>query len=297
MKRFNLLREIKSIRNTVRPDTPIPGTPLPFWRRSSFIAMVVFVAVIVSGLWYIGAEVTINLDVFTSSAEDTREPAPRPVRQAPPVVNATAAKDKRAQTPKPPEEKKRAGKKAEAVKASKEKTAKEPEKAIPRPAAREISQEKDVRVAKDVWSVRFAVCLFRKSCEDVAADLKKKGVETHMAKGEADILTHQVIAGPWKDAADAESARKKLGGQGVEAAVFTAERGHYISTGSFPDKRKAVKIRDELAAHSVKVKISSKREPKEVYKLYAGSFDAEAPARVKLLQYRENGLDCVIEKR
>lgn len=265
MIRLNLLRGARSLRDTVRPDTPVPGAPPPPWRRPLVLYAAAVMAMAGGALWYLGAEVSVNVGEksYTVIGERPRAPRPakRPAAVKPAVRKAPAAK---------PEE--RSG------------------PAAPPAAAPEPEEKKG-------WAVRFAVCVYRESCQSLAARLDKMGIDTVIMEDFVEMPVSRVTVGPFTDGGAADAARRRLMGKGVRAHIAASGGGNYLSAGPFPSKGEAEKAALKMRSAGYEPRISSPRERTRVYKLYDKSRRREEEAREKMAEYRKSGIECILEKR
>ncbi|MGK7346374.1 MAG: SPOR domain-containing protein [Candidatus Nitrospinota bacterium M3_3B_026] len=265
MIRLNLLRGAKSLRDTVRPDTPIPGGPPPLWRRPLVLYAIAIMAMAGGALWYLGAEVSVNVGEKSYTVIGESPHAPRPAERPAPV--------------KPAERKAPAGKPEERS---------EP---AAHPAAAPKSEE------KKGWAVRFAVCVYRESCEKLAGRLEKRGIETFMEEDFAEITASRVTVGPFADGGAADTARNRLMEKGVGAGLTASGEGSYLSAGPFFGKEEAEKAARKMRSAGHEPRISTQKEKMRVYKLYNGSWREEKEARRKMAEYRKSGIECILEKR
>jgi len=278
MKRFNLLREVENIRNTIAPDTPVPGERGSIWRSPAVWTVVICAAVVSGWLWYIGAEITVNFDRIHEIFGDTqsrRAPADPVARQGVAPAGDFSPTD----GGKIPDSKR------------KEKLG----VIVSRPVARDARAD-PITDEEDVWSIRFSLCVYRDSCESVLEMLKREGIDAYLDEGMAEIEVYRVVLGPWPTASGADEATARLRREGVDFSRFSVEDRFYLSAGPFVDEQTAFGVLKKAKDMGYRGDAPSKTEARKVYKVYEGKFANKSAASKELLNYKKRGIECVLEK-
>ncbi|VAX18116.1 hypothetical protein MNBD_NITROSPINAE02-457 [hydrothermal vent metagenome] len=280
MKNINLLDKIPSLRNTIEPDTPTPSQAA---RKQKWLGL---------GVLFIFAGLCGALGFWLYKPEEviTAEMLARPGAKYQPALVEP-------------------GKGGEAV--EKPSIAPPPRKAQTKPdrSADSLTLAPIVsrRVAKDasivnaatlepVWLVRFAVCMYKKNCDEVRRELEKKGIKAVVERGISPILMHRVVMGPWMTVSGAKTARAKLKEADVKSSFFTAGNRSYLSSLPVADIASAEKTLALVKALGYRAEKKSARSPQKIYKVYEGSYKNRLLAEVVMKKYTAIGIKCVLEK-
>lgn len=289
MKSFNLLKEVQNYRNTVLPGSPIPGSGARlFLPQALSVFFLLVILTFAGGLWVIETNSPVKAIVirkflsFTGLNEDKTAPMETQIIEARPEDNL----------PEP------IAKKVESQKET------EPdEKSFPlflkpiasRPVAMEAALNESNR-PEQVWSVRFAVCVYKKSCEEVRAKLRKKGISSYLAKSSVSILTHYVLVGPWNVKSSVDHVARKLKAAGVGASLFSIENKYYLSTRPTATGKTAGETLKKVWSMGYRARMASKKGPQSMYKVYSGAFKDRKRAKKELRGFTNRGIECVLEK-
>jgi len=296
MPRFNLLREIKSIRNTVLPDTPVPGKSSS---KFSFSKIWLGLALILSG----GAALAVMsvLGIVSISYSPG---------QTPPIIidftgenshqsmalnrdrsNVAISKDR---SPPIIDSGEAAPDETDAGNGEGD-SGEEEMGLISRPIAEKATVAEEKPESSDVWYIRFALCVMKISCDRILAGLKRQGVNAYIVKAVASLKTDRVIAGPWPTGAHAGEAIKKLKSRGYDSSVFTSGGRFFFSSEPLASKAVAEKECVQIRATGSECRPSSKKEARQVYKIYEGAFKNKRDAVNMRIVYKKRGIDCIVE--
>ncbi len=340
MPRLNLLKEIKSVRNAVLPNTPVPGQGgskfSKLWLGLALIAVVAagFASLtalgIVSVSYSPGRTPPVIID-FTggnnhqgmalsrdSSNSKTSKDRSLPVADSSEPAPDETAQEKSLKTSKSAAIKKQddtsTSQKIVAGAMEKEPSAPATDSSEPAPGetgggdsssgavtaliSRPVA-EKAARVREpestDVWYIRFALCVMKKSCEQVLAGLKGKGVKAYIVNSMASLTTHRITAGPWPTGAQARQAMEKLEKRGYKSSIFTSGESYFFSTEPLASQAVAEKQCGIIKTSGSGGRTSSKKEARNVYKVYEGAFKNKRGAVKKRTAYTKRGIDCIVE--
>ncbi|VAX24390.1 hypothetical protein MNBD_NITROSPINAE03-1022 [hydrothermal vent metagenome] len=341
MPRFNLLKEIKSTRNTVLPNTPVPGQggskSSKLWLGLALIAVGaagfanLTALGIVSVSYSPGRTPPIIID-FTGGKnldsaalrQDRSDGQASKDRSMPVADSSEPAPDETAQEKNLNTSKSAAIKKRDYTSVSQKIVAgamkKEPSglvadssehapdetgggdgssgavmALISRPVAEKAARVREEPGLTDVWYIRFALCVMKKSCEQILAGLKGKGVKAYIVNGAASLTTHRVTAGPWPTGAQARQAMEKLEKRGYKSSIFTSGESYFFSAEPLASQAMAEKQCGIIKASGGGCKTSSKKEARIVYKIYEGAFKNKRDAVKKRTAYIKRGIDCIVE--
>jgi cell division septation protein DedD len=291
MLKFNLLEEIQSIRNTVTEDTPVPGQggargTKTFWGVASLTAAAAIfaVAVVVGDVTYEpGRSPPIVID-FTNakrpeSSGDFHSSLPEPVSDEQPASLAMSS------DPAPDEIDR------------KDDPAVLAEPTPSRPIADKASGAiKSKLYSKEVWYIRFALCVMEKSCNDILAGLKRKGVNAYMIKSKASVMIHRAIVGSWPTGAHAQGAKEKLQQAGFQSSLFSSGARFYLSTAPFTAPNQAEAACRRIESMDFSCERSSKKEIRKVYKVYEKAYKNKRQAVMRREIYSRRGIECIVER-
>ncbi|VAX21722.1 hypothetical protein MNBD_NITROSPINAE04-2368 [hydrothermal vent metagenome] len=346
MPRFNLLKEIKNTRNTVLPNTPVPGQggskisklwlglALIVVGAGGFAGLAAFGIVSVSYspgrtppiiIDFTGGKnhqgMALNRDSLNSKTSkdrsipvaDSNEAAPDETDQRESLVTSKSAAIKKQDDTSGSQkklvnvvEKKLSAPVADSNEPAPDETGGGKEdgssKAALAPVSRPVAEKaagargkRGKPESEDVWYIRFALCVMEKSCEQVLAGLKEKGVEAYVVNSVATLTTHRVTAGPWPTGAQARQAMEKLGKRGYKSSVFTSGESYFFSTEPLASQAVAEKQCGIIKASGSGCATSSKKEARAVYKVYQGAFKNKRDAVKKRRGYTTRGIDCIVE--
>ncbi len=270
MKRFNLIEDVPSLRNTVRPDTPEPGDKKK--RSVSPLLVILFLC-----------SVLLVLEPYmVEFLKDMARVAPQEI-----VSTANKPVSVPAKMPVP------------AFAPPKDDDSIKIAPVVSRPVALDFIKEKAAKkVAKPApWELRFALCVYRASCESVRVELKKTGVESHIVEGRAKVGVYRVMTGPWPTASHAEEARLQLKSKAVEGNEFVADNHYYLLSDAMPEEKVASAMLNKIREMGLRAEMAFKREPRKVYKVYSGGFPDEETAKAEKNRLASQGIDSVVEKR
>jgi len=280
MRKFNLLEQVPSIRNTLRPD----GTYHGIEKRSKTVplfALFFIAAIAFAGLNYKNE----LLDIAGSN----KKPAPAMTANEP-IPNPEAAPGMAAPSATAEEETEDTSKTEETT---------PPEQILSRPVA--MDAEAPVKRASKTdgsWRIRFALCLYRKSCDGAVSQLKAKGVESFVAESRAELVFYKVVIGPWPVVSQAKEVADKLTAKGVEAEPFSANERYYVGAMSLTTAKAqadVVKIASGLGYKAEKG--GPKKEIRGVFKVYKkDSFAGRDEAEKAALALRGRQISCFVEK-
>jgi cell division septation protein DedD len=317
MPRFNLLKPIKSIRNTITPYTIAPGR-----RSSKFPKVMLGLALIVVGasaalvalgivkvsyspdrippviIDFTGGEnrtdVAINKSQHDTDNEkepaaivaDSGEPAPDETEKYHSVTVADSGK------PAPDEiESVEQLKGAIGKKGSSEDVA-----AL---VLRPIAQKATIAIKKPEsgrrWYIRFALCVIESSCQRIVTRLNKQGVNAYIVKGVANITTHRAIVGPWSTNAQAKQGKSRLKQDGHQGSIFTSGGSFFLSTEPLASKEVAERECRKIKMSWSGCRLLSKKEARRVYKIYEGAYKSKRSAVDKRMAYSRRGIDSIVE--
>ncbi len=200
MRKFNLLHELNNIRNTITPDTPLPGERAPVGGKRGLLLGLFLVAVLAVGgaLWSQKSQTDAPRMADTGPDESSPAPAADSLladdgsglardERSPLLADANTPAPDEVEPVKKPSSAGPHPKRMAAVPSTKPpgyEPAQEPIKPImSRPVAKGAAPAKKPpaiarRKAKtggkgDVWSVRFALCVMKRSCEEIVGKLKQ----------------------------------------------------------------------------------------------------------------------------
>jgi len=330
MRKLNLLHELKNIRNTITPDTPLPGDRAMAGKRGLLLGLSL-VAVLAVGAVFLwsqksqtkvphtgdmragdsGPAATPNSLLAEDEAglsggddnspllADANTPAPDEVEppKKPPSAGSPPKKRALASPIKPV--------KPEPVTALPEKAPIKP--IMSRPVAKEAaSQRKPPGIAGrktkagqkgDIWSVRFALCVMERSCKEIVGKLKRQGIYAFMVEGEAVLTMREIVIGHWRTAAGAKAAREELSKSAIKLSLFTSGGGFYLTTGPIPGPMAAEQTLATIRLKGYRAEKVSKKAARKVYKVYEGAYNNKENANKRLSVYKKRGIDCIVEKR
>ncbi|MBI5815295.1 MAG: SPOR domain-containing protein [Nitrospinae bacterium] len=283
MRKFNLLEEIPSIRNTLRPDGSYHGME----RRTSLrVCVLLGVAAGLAAAYWLGPPSWIEewqtAPLAPIKQRTAARPAPPP---STPAVDAAVAKE--------PAEKKKVEEPDTAANV-------DLEEITTRPVAQDATPAPVKSMVKigGGWRVRFALCLYSKSCAMMAAKLAQKDVEVQLTENPAEVTFYRVIAGPWPAVSQAQEAADMLSAKGVEAAPFLAEERYYVSAPSLTTaagRDMVVKLCKSLW-YNVEA-APPKKETRRMFKVYAkGPYADKGAAEKAARVFKGRGIECVVEK-
>jgi len=302
MPRLNLLKEIKNTRNTVLPNTPVPGQGgSKFSTLRLGLALIAVVAAGLAGLTALGIVsvsyspgrtppviidftggnnhqgMALNRDSSNSeTSKDQSIPVADPNKPAPDET----AQEKSLKTSK-------------SVAIKKQDDTSVSQKIVA--GAEKTARVKEKPESTDVWYIRFALCVMKKSCEQVLAGLKGKGVKAYIVNGTASLTTHRITAGPWPTGAQARQAMEKLEKRGYKSFIFTSGESYFFSTEPLASQAVAEKQCGIIKTSGSGCRTSSKKEVRAVYKVYEGAFENKRGAVKKRTAYTKLGIDCIVE--
>lgn len=289
MRKFNLLSEPRSLRSTVRPDTPVPGEG-GGRLKMTLLAVAVF-ALVTFASFSAGFGFNNLLSALGFSAPAPQAPS-SPATVAPQPEKPAAVPPRAVQTPEPVVA--MADEPAPDEMESAEKIAPKMDPVMSRPVAEGAAAPG--KKGGGVWRVRFAVCSFRKSCEEVAGNLRRKKIGAKVVKSAAELMTTRVVAGPFPTVAHAEKLQQSLDGADVENFIFSSGPRFYVSTAPFDTAEEAGRTRKKIEADGHRAETVSKKEPRVVYKVFEGAYKSRERADNRRKYFKSRGIKCVIEK-
>lgn len=264
MRRFNLLREPRSIRDTLQPGDAelILGSKR---RKRPFVLGAV--ALILAVVW---------------GAIPMLQP-----REAPPVKKTVVVE---AETK--PDQREVADITEQAPDAVNDEIA----PIISRPVAQDATPVETAKPVEKSWRIRFGVCVYKTSCDGVARNARAKGIDAVMMETVSRISLHKLVIGPWASANTARQTMGKLKKEGIEVSILIAEGKHYLESASVADPASADKLERRLKTLGHRVRQVKSGETRKVYKVYAKeSYKTEAEAAKEMDRLKKNKLDCVVE--
>lgn len=299
MVKINLLRERKSIRNSLRPKPKrAKKTSLDKMR---IIVSILFICIFVV-YWYYpedwankpsgllekiarseGNVVMPEREEKSSDLIDTAVEEPEPAQPETEQVKSVPVEPKKnAPVDKPHLEEKSEPAKTEI-----------PELEIPEMV--ETKMEKPADGGK--WHVRFGFCLQPSSCVAQQKSLAKKDIQARIVDGFVMLTRHKVVVGPWSTDTQAEKAKSKLSKIGVTVNMFLVGTNRYLATASVSNKKLAERIKEKIAEHKYRVSVSSKKEETAVGKVFLDKdFKDRKFAVAELNKFRKRGIDSVVER-
>lgn len=295
MPRFNLLKPIKSIRNTITPYTIAPG------RRSPKLPKVMLgLALIVVGAG--AALVALGIVKVSYSAD----------RTPPVIIDFTGGENRTdvainksqhdtdtkkepvatvADSGKPAPDETEAADDSNTVADSGEPVA----ALVSRPIAQKATIARKKPESGRTWYIRFALCVIERSCQRIVTRLNEQGVSAYIVKGVANITTHRAIVGPWSTNAQAKQAKSKLKQDGHQGSIFTSGGSFFLSTEPLASKVVAERECRKIKVSWGECRLSSKKEARRVYKIYEGAYKSKRSAIDKRMAYSRRGIDCIVE--
>jgi len=281
MRKINLLYEIVNLRNTVTPDTPVSGEGGGKGRAWIIVAAVIA----------LGAGLYFAQDTILSFTGEIFRPAPaqRAVRAASgskPGLKQPAAQLTGLVSPDEPAP-------DEIAEAPGSGSGVEPISS--RPVAAGAAPDDRPAAGKQVWRIRFGLCLLETSCTEIAGALKARGIEAHIVKGVVKIVTHRVVAGPWPTGSHAALARARLERSGFKGSVFSSGTRYYLSSAPYASARAATGALAGLRKKGYRAESVSKKEPRTVYKVYEGAYKNKARAVARQRSLAKRGIECIVE--
>jgi len=311
MRNINLLAELKNIRNTVTPDTPVSGGGGSN-KKAAAKRLAVAVVVALAAVVYVGLgvnedppkpSVTKKSDPAAGLVADAREPAPDE-RGARETAVAPSARE-----PAPDE----LGARETAVVASAREPAPDELGAaeerpavvapiVSRPVAKaagavKLSSAAAANGGAKLWSVRFGLCVMERSCVSIASGLKKRGVRAYVLESRATVMTHRVSIGPWPTQTHAERLQGALERAGYQTSPLASGGKFYLFTAPFVSKTDADGAAAKLRSMGYRAERASKGEARPVYKVYEGAYRQRSVADSKRKVYAGMGIECIVEPR
>ncbi len=278
MKSINLLIKIPSLRNTIKPDTPAPGQIARKQKLLRIGALLLFMGLCASyGFWLYEPKKVITNKGLAKTGDNFGS-----------ALAGSGKKEQIAYSPRgassPPKKRPKRAMKADKLKLA---------TIVTRPVAKDASI---VKSPSPVWYVRFAVCMYKKNCDEVRSKLAKKGIKAFVKRGVSPILMHRVVMGPWMTVSDAKLARAKLDEIRVKSSFFTAGNRSYLSTLPVADPASARKTLARVKALGYRAENKSAKSPQKIYKVYNGSYENRRLAEVVMKKFTAIGIQCVLEK-
>lgn len=289
MLTFNLLRKVKSIRNTITPYTLAPG------KSGSKFPKVMFGFALVA----VGAAAMVALGIVSVSYSPGQTP--------PVIIDFTGREGYRdaaidqdrpdtviekdqpvtvVDSDEPAPDEAGSGDDPDDTVAA----------LISRPIAQKAATARTKPESGGAWRIRFALCAIKKSCEEIIARLKGQGVNAYILEGVANVTTHRAIAGPWPTRAHVSQTRSKLKQDWRDSSIFTSGGRFFLSTEPLASRAVAEKECRIIKAMGSECRLSSKKEARKVYKVYEGAYKSKRDAVNRRMAYSRRGIDCIVER-
>ncbi|MBI4666903.1 MAG: hypothetical protein HY751_10910 [Nitrospinae bacterium] len=288
MRKINLLAEIPSIRNTLRPDGSYHGKNRGFGANKKTAAGLLLAAGAVAfALWSNGA-----FSRFPWRGGETlkAETSPAPLYDEMPQPAAREKMEEREASVAP------------IAPAPQMEPALVPQELISRPVAQDAqvkpgqAEKKKPSTGPKKWRLRFGVCIYSKSCTELLTNLKSRGLLIGMEEGLAEITAHKVMIGPFPTKTHAIESAERFKSNGYNLAPFMAEDRYYLGAETYLDLKSQKGALAMAKSLGLKAEGGLARENRRVYKVYGGiTYPVKEEAEKTARALKGRGIECLVE--
>ena len=286
MRKFNILVEPKSIRNTITRDSPVITPRRSVGRKLATLAISLLIT---AGVGAVGIPLLLEktggpkINLWPLLSDFMHVPDKSPVSQNEELSDSDLLVD--IYEPAPDELPMSSRQEAEI-----ENSLPIAGKAAPPPMVEKVIE--DIKV----WRVRFGLCLMKESCEKISERLREKGIITQLVTGVLPITTYRVIIGPFGTGSHAKQAGLRLAQLGYNTTLFTSESQHFLSTKPYDKKEDSTTILRKVRSLGYEALESSRIERQTVFKVYKGAYKTASEALKERSRFKNKGIECIVEQ-
>lgn len=169
----------------------------------------------------------------------------------------------------------------------------------PLPGDARTSESPKSEASRARWALRYGVCRYRASCDLLVARLREVGIGAVLTRARATVTTSLIEIGPFEDEAAAKLAVDRLRREAIKTDIMieSSDDGRWIARieeGNAVDRKL---ITAAARGHGYDFTTRRSKERQDVYKVYSRArWDERSSAELEERSMKERKIDCAIEQ-